>query len=348
LRRDLARTSVLRGSPESASSQASALLEVHDLSIAFPARTGFVAAATDVSFSLAPGRTLGLVGESGCGKSVTLRSILGLIPYPGEVISGEIRWRDEDLLTVPRRRLVQVRGREIGMIFQDATASLNPVLTVGAQLRETLHKGLGLSRGKSAAAALDLLTRVGIPSPARRLDDYPHQLSGGMRQRVMIALAIAGRPGLLLADEPTTALDVTIQDQILSLLADLQAELGMAMIIVSHDFGVIARSCDDVAVMYAGHIVEAGTAEAVLHGARHPYTRGLLRAIPDLPTAQQHSELDPIPGQPPHLADLPAGCPFQARCAFTRPACAGVEMRLKRGASAHVSACPFVEGESDA
>jgi peptide/nickel transport system ATP-binding protein len=318
-----------------------ALLDVRGLTIGFPAGEGLLLAADRVDFQVAAGRTVGLVGESGCGKSVTLRSLLGLVPYPGEVLSGEIAWQGEDLLGASKHRLGELRGREISMIFQDPTACLNPVFTVGDQITETLRKRGGLGKRDAQMRAIELLDRVGVPSPERRLRAYPHQLSGGMRQRVMIAIAISARPKLLLADEPTTALDVTTQEQILALLKEFQAQDGMAIVLVSHDLGVIAETCDEVAVMYAGRIVEAGLNEAVMRSPRHPYTRGLIQAMPSLEVSDEPPPV-PIRGQPPNLADLPPGCPFAPRCDFSRPECESVPVTLDADLIDHGSACPFV------
>jgi oligopeptide/dipeptide ABC transporter ATP-binding protein len=321
------------------------LLEVAGLTVAFPARTGMVLAANDVSFAVMPGRTLGLVGESGCGKSVTLRALLDLVPDPGEVIDGRIRWDGRDL-GPDQRAWHRLRGTEISMVFQDPSSSLNPVLSIGDQLTETLRLRAGLGRRAAHERAIELLDRVGIPSPAARMHAYPHQLSGGMRQRVMIAIAIATGPRLLLADEPTTALDVTIQDQILWLLATIQQETGMAMILVSHDVGVISRNAADIAVMYAGRIVEWGTTREVITAPRHPYTRGLLDAIPRMDPTAARRRLVPIKGQPPDLSALPAGCPFTPRCPHSRPGCEAVTMSLDVPPPGHGSACPFVGGVS--
>jgi oligopeptide/dipeptide ABC transporter ATP-binding protein len=318
------------------------LLEVRDLTIAFPAGDAPLLAADRVAFSVRGGRTLGLVGESGCGKSVTLRSLLGLVPYPGEVLAGEIRWLGEDIRGASRRRLTALRGREISMVFQDPTSCLNPVFTIGDQMSETLRKRVGMDRSQARRRAIELLDRVGVPSPERRLRSYPHQLSGGMRQRVMIAIAISAAPKLLLADEPTTALDVTTQEQILALLLELQRENGMAIVLVSHDLGVIAETCDEVIVMYAGRMVEAGLGPAVLRSPRHPYTRGLINAMPSLEVSRA-VPVAPIPGQPPNLADLPAGCPFQPRCSMARPDCTLIPVTLDASMPEHGSACPFAE-----
>jgi oligopeptide/dipeptide ABC transporter ATP-binding protein len=322
-------------------SEAADLLDVRDLTIGFPAGEGLLLAADRINLQVAAGRTVGLVGESGCGKSVTLRSLLGLVPYPGEVLSGEIRWLGEDLMGASKNRLATLRGTEISMIFQDPTACLNPVFTVGDQITETLRRRGGLRKTEARARAVELLDRVGVPSPDRRLASYPHELSGGMRQRVMIAIAISTRPRLLLADEPTTALDVTTQEQILSLLMEFQAEDGMAIVLVSHDLGVISETCDEVVVMYAGRMLEAGLDDAVIRNPRHPYTRGLIKAMPSLEVSEKLPPV-PISGQPPNLADLPPGCPFSPRCEFKRPECDSIPVALDAGLREHGSACPFV------
>ena len=320
---------------------AAELLSVRGLTIGFPAAGGLLLAADRIDFDVSAGRTVGLVGESGCGKSVTLRSLLGLVPYPGEVLAGEVRWRGEDLLGASRQRQAALRGTEISMVFQDPTACLNPVFTVGNQIVETLRKRAGLGKREARTRAVELLDRVGLPSPEKRLAAYPHELSGGMRQRVMIAIAISTRPQLLLADEPTTALDVTTQEQILALLMELQAEEGMAIVLVSHDLGVISETCDEVVVMYAGRMLEAGLDRQVMLAPRHPYTRGLIEAMPSLEVSDEEPPV-PIPGQPPNLAALPAGCPFQPRCAFVRPECEDVPVVLDATLAEHGSACPFV------
>ena len=316
------------------------LLDVRDLTIGFPAGRRLLLGADRVSFQVAQGTTVGLVGESGCGKSVTLRSLLGLVPHPGEVLSGEILWSGTDLRGLPRKQLVALRGTEISMIFQDPTSCLNPVFSVGHQMTETLRRRGGYGKAAARSRAIELLDRVGVPSPEKRLAAYPHELSGGMRQRVMIAIAISARPKLLLADEPTTALDVTTQEQILALLAELQSESGMAIVLVSHDLGVISEACDDVVVMYAGRVLEAGHGQEVLLRPRHPYTRGLLEAMPSLDSTADVRAV-PIPGQPPDLSALPAGCPFAPRCRFARPECEAVPVVLDRDLADHGSACPF-------
>jgi oligopeptide/dipeptide ABC transporter ATP-binding protein len=325
----------------------SALLEVSGLRTAFPTRTGIAYAVAGVSFDLAPRECIGLVGESGSGKSMTCRSILGLVPRPGEIVDGSIRWRGQELVGAGERRLRRIRGGEIGMIFQDPASALNPVYTIGSQIVETIVTHT--SRGRTAARrdVIDLLGSVGIPSPRERSRAYPHELSGGMRQRAMIALAIACHPLLILADEPTTNLDVTIQDQILHLLADLRAEREMAMILVSHDLGVVSQAADRVAVMYAGHIVEEAPTADLFAYAHHPYTRGLMRALPTLRLSNERNRLVPIDGQPPELDRLPAGCPFQHRCAYRRPECQDVDMSLERAGANHLTACPFERADLD-
>jgi oligopeptide/dipeptide ABC transporter ATP-binding protein len=316
------------------------LLSVKDLTVVYETKAGPIRAANRVEFEVERGQTLGIVGESGSGKSVTLRAIVGLVRPPGHVLAGSVCLGGKDLLTLPRREMNDIRGKSVAMIFQDPMTSLNPVFTTGNQLMEVLRVRRGLPRSASRALAQELFEKVGIPSPERRLREYPHQLSGGMRQRVMIALALACDPLVLLADEPTTALDATVQDQILVLLRDLQDEYGMSIVLVSHDFGVIAQACDLVAVMYAGSIVEYGPVDDVLDHPRHPYTQALARSVRDL---RDHSfrgaPLPTLPGQPPSLSRLNAGCAFAERCGFAIPACLQIEMRLDRALDKHGSAC---------
>jgi oligopeptide/dipeptide ABC transporter ATP-binding protein len=319
------------------------LLEIRDLTVGFPSRRGVVLAANHVNLSLSESRTLGLVGESGCGKSVTLRSIIGMVPKPGEVLEGAILWHGKNLVGRRSREIRAVRGRQVTMIFQDPGASLNPVYEVGDQISEVFRIKLGLNKKESAERTIELLRSVGIPSPDKRARDYPHQLSGGMRQRVMIAMAVAPGPQLLLADEPTTAVDVTVQEQILSLLVELQQSSGMAVILVSHDLAVIGQTCDEIAVMYAGYVVERGSRDEVINSPRHPYTQALLAAELVFEPGQRRGRLDTIGGQPPDLGDLPSGCPFQPRCRYARPECEGVSMIIDLPSPAHGSACPFVE-----
>lgn len=319
------------------------LLEVTDLTVGFADARGILLAADRINFQVRENQTLGLLGESGCGKSVTLRSILGLVPYPGEVVAGRILWQGRDLLGFSKREMEKMRGKEISMIFQDPTSCLNPVFTVEDQIVETLKVKLDIPARDAHFRAVELLDHVGIPSPEQRLKLYPHQLSGGMRQRIMIAIAIASEPRLLLADEPTTALDVTIQDQILNLLAHLREETAMSIILVSHDVGVVAQNSDVAVIMYAGRIMECGMTREVMHTPRHPYTRGLLTAVPTLAHAGERQPLTSIPGQSPNLAELPAGCPFQPRCQFVRAECVSIPVELDRNYPDHGSACPFVD-----
>ncbi len=289
------------------------LLEVENLHVHFWTRRGTVHAVNGVSFSLEPGETLGLVGESGCGKSVTALALMGILPRAGRVVEGSARFEGQDLLARSEREWQRFRGREAAMIFQDPMTSLNPVLTVGRQLREALEVHLDLDRGSAQRRVVELLERVGIPNASARARDYPHQFSGGMRQRVMIAMALACEPKLLIADEPTTALDVTIQAQILDLLRDLVAEFRTALILITHDLGVVAGMCERVHVMYAGTLVETGTADQLFAHPRHPYTLGLLQSVPRLDTGRRQ-KLTPIEGAPPNMLTEPRCCPYVPRC----------------------------------
>jgi len=291
------------------------LLSVDTLRVEFWTQRGTVYAVNGVSFDIAPGETLGIVGESGCGKSVTSLAILGLLPRAGRVTSGSAVFDGRDLIGLSDAELRRIRGREIAMIFQDPMTSLNPVLTVGRQIRETLETHFGLSRKAAQSRVVDLLEQVGIPEARRRADDYPHQFSGGMRQRAMIAMALACEPKLLIADEPTTALDVTIQAQILDLLRTLVAERDTALIMITHDLGVVAGLCERVHVMYGGMVMETGGAEDVFGSPRHPYTLGLLQSVPRLDTPRGR-KLHPIEGAPRDMLKPPAACPFAPRCAY--------------------------------
>ncbi len=312
------------------------ILSVRNLQTQFQTGAGTVRAVDGVSLDLAAGEALGLVGESGCGKSATCRSIIGLLPSHAAA-TGEVLFEGRNLLTAPDRELRRVRGGGISMIFQDPMSALNPVLKVGDQIAEAVVAHQGAGRRAARARALELLRLVGIPAPERRLDEYPHQFSGGMRQRVLIAIALAGDPTVLLADEPTTALDVTIQDQILKLIVRLQRELGMSVILVSHDLGVIAQTCQRVAVMYAGQIIEQGHVRTVLHEPRHPYTMGLLTSLPGLGARERY--LRPIPGAPPSLLDPPAGCRFHPRCRFAVAECRTWRPELLAVGADHEAAC---------
>jgi len=291
------------------------LLSVEGLNVRFETRRGTVHAVNGISFDIAPGETLGIVGESGCGKSVTSLAILGLLARNGRVESGRAMFEGRDLLRQSDRALRSVRGKEIAMIFQDPMTSLNPVLTIGRQIREMLETHLGMKRKEAERTAAEALDRVGIPSADVRLKDYPHQFSGGMRQRAMIAMALACKPKVLIADEPTTALDVTIQAQILDLLRALVAEEDAALILITHDLGVVAGMCERVNVMYAGMFMETGSADQLFATPRHPYTLGLLQSVPRLDAARR-TRLQPIEGSPPNMLQPPAACPFQPRCRF--------------------------------
>ncbi len=311
------------------------ILEVKNLQTSFFTEGGEVRAVDGVSFNVYPGKTLGIVGESGCGKSVTSLSIMRLIQSPpGKIVGGEILYQGRDLLKLNMGDMRRIRGNEISMIFQEPMTSLNPVFTIGNQIRETiaLHQK-GLSRKDIADKAVEMLKLVGIPAPDKRVEDYPHQLSGGMRQRVMIAMALSCNPKILIADEPTTALDVTIQAQILDLLRSLQEKVGMAMILITHDLGVVAEVADEVMVMYAGKIAEQGEVKEIFAHPKHPYTKGLLNSIPTLskdPTGKiKKKRLEPIPGIVPNMLELPQGCRFQERCTYVVDECRGKEPDLR-------------------
>jgi peptide/nickel transport system ATP-binding protein len=300
------------------------LLQVSDLRTVFRSGAEIARAVDGVSFSIAAGETLAIVGESGSGKSVTSLSIMRLVPTPpGEITGGTVRFRGNDLLRLSEPAMRRIRGNEIGMIFQEPMSSLNPLLTVGEQIAEVVRLHRGLGRAAARRHAVEMLSRVNIPDPLRRAGEYPHRLSGGMRQRVMIAMALACHPALLIADEPTTALDVTIQAQILELIRTLQAELGMSVLFVTHNLGVVAQIADRVAVMYAGRIVELGDVARVFASPLHPYTRALLRSIPQLRTAGREAtrRLQSIPGQVPSAAALPPGCSYAPRCPLADGRC---------------------------
>jgi oligopeptide/dipeptide ABC transporter ATP-binding protein len=297
-----------------------ALLEVRDLKTHFFTREGVVQAVDGISFDVEKGKTLGIVGESGCGKSVTALSIMGLIPKPpAKIVAGQVLFEGKDLTPLSDKELQNVRGREVAMIFQDPMTSLNPTLKIGTQITETLDRHYGMSKDEARKRAIELLEEVRIPRAAERLDDYPHRFSGGMRQRVMIAIALSCNPKLLIADEPTTALDVTIQAQILDLLDELRTEHEMAMILITHDMGVVAETADDIAVMYAGQIVEYTNSLELFDHPEHPYTEALLGALPQLEGDEQEireGRLTSIPGRPPDLINPPEACRFAARCPY--------------------------------
>ena len=292
-----------------------ALLSVEDLNVRFSTHRGIVHAVNGISFQIEPGETLGIVGESGCGKSVTSLAILGILARNGKVTGGRALFEGRDLIRLPDEELRKIRGREIAMIFQDPMTSLNPVLTVGRQIREALETHFDMDKRRATVRAAELLDDVGIPSADLRLKDYPHQFSGGMRQRAMIAMALACEPKLLIADEPTTALDVTIQAQILDLLRKLVADRDTALVLITHDLGVVAGMCERVNVMYAGMFVETGSAEQLFGGPRHPYTLGLLQSVPRL-DAGRRQQLRPIEGSPRDMLTAPSFCPFAPRCRY--------------------------------
>jgi oligopeptide/dipeptide ABC transporter ATP-binding protein len=306
------------------------LLEVKNLRTHFPTRAGLVRAVDGVDFYLDSGELLGLVGESGCGKSITALSIMRLIAPPGKIVGGEIFFEGRDLLKLSESEMREIRGDDVAMIFQDPMTSLNPVFTVGEQIAEALRLHRKLSRTQAREATIEAMREVAIPDPARRIDDYPHQLSGGMRQRVMIAMALACNPKLLIADEPTTALDVTIQAQILELLNDLRKQRELAVLLITHDLGVVAEVADRVAVMYTGKIVEESPVEEVFARPKHPYTDGLLRSVPKLTSAQviEKQRLETIEGVVPRPTDLPPGCHFAPRCPHRLPRCTVEEIPL--------------------
>ncbi len=312
------------------------LLQVQALHITFRTGRGTIYAVDGVDFSVAQGEVLGLVGESGSGKSVTLRAIPRLLPASATVTGG-VLWRGEDLMTMADEKLRAVRGGQIAMVFQEPMSALNPVLPIGLQIDEVLTAHGTLDRARRRARAIELLGLVGIASAAQRLGQYPHEFSGGMRQRAMIAIALAAQPALLLADEPTTALDVTIQDQILKLLLRLVGDLGMAMVLVTHDLGVVAESCDRVAVMYAGRLCETGAVADVFAHPRHAYTDALLRSMPG--DGEARAMLVPIPGQPPRVDSVVAGCAFAPRCRYVEAACSTERPSLREREPGHASAC---------
>ena len=323
------------------------LLEVRNLTTQFFTSAGTVQAVDEISFDIDEGETVAVVGESGCGKSVSALSILRLIPWPpGKIVAGTIHFLEQDLLALSDQEIRKIRGRQISMVFQEPMTSLNPVLTIGLQLTETMMHHLGLSAEKAHQRAAELLTMVGISEPERRLSQFPHHLSGGMRQRVMIALALSCEPKLIIADEPTTALDVTIQAQILELMKDLTKQLGVALIVITHNLGVVARYADRVNVMYAGKMIEMGRARQVCHDPRPPYTLGLLASVPRM-DQPRGNRLVPIEGQPPDLTQLDNGCAFRPRCRFAADRCANEFPALDIVDDGHSAACWRVDEIGD-
>jgi len=322
------------------------LLEVRDLRTYFPTKDGLVKAVDGVSLRVEKGETLGIVGESGCGKSVTALSIMRLLQRPGRIYGGEVLFKGRDLTKVSDQEMQEIRGEEIAMIFQDPMTSLNPVFRTGWQVGEPLLLHRGLDKEKAAAGAVEMLDKVGIPEPQRRALDYPHQFSGGMRQRAMIAMGLTTTPAIIIADEPTTALDVTIQAQILELLKAVNRDFGTATILITHNLGVVAGMCQRIMVMYAGKIVETGPTDDVFGNPKHPYTWSLLRSIPRL-DAEEHEPLKPIEGLPPDLINRPSGCAFHPRCAFRIDRCAKETPELQPVGPTQLAACWVTQAGKD-
>jgi oligopeptide/dipeptide ABC transporter ATP-binding protein len=323
------------------------LLEVKNLRTKYTTDDGVLYPVDDVSFRVKKGQTLGIVGESGCGKSQTALSIMRLIQKPGMIESGDVIFKDESLLKKTDAEMRGILGNQMAMIFQEPMTSLNPVFTIGNQIEESLrlHKK-DLTKAQIKERAIDMLKLVGIPAPEKRYHEYPHQLSGGMRQRVMIAMAMSCNPQLLIADEPTTALDVTIQAQILDLMRKVQKEFGAGMILITHDLGVVAEMCQDVMVMYAGKVIEYGTVEDIFYRPKHPYTKGLLNSIPHFETGARLKTLQTIPGLVPNLYKLPQGCRFQERCTFATDICKTGEPKLENLRGTHKAACFNIDATS--
>ena len=315
------------------------LLNVENLITEFDTDEGRVRAVDNVSFQVKPGETVGLVGESGCGKSVTALSIMRLLPQPmGQIAGGKIEFEGQDLSQLSLPEMEKIRGGKIGMVFQEPMTALNPVHTIGRQLTEVLYLHQNIAKDDALRAGIEILDKVGIPSPDVRMGEYPHQLSGGMRQRVVIAMALACKPSLLIADEPTTALDVTIQAQILELIRELQKDMGMAVIMITHDLGVIAETCNDVVVMYAGKLAEKANVYDLFDNPKHPYTKGLLASIPTLDT-EPKSKLSVIEGMVPGLLDLPAGCRFENRCPYSEEGCLSAPPPVESVSDEHEVSC---------
>ncbi|PWI23915.1 peptide ABC transporter ATP-binding protein [Kurthia sibirica] len=314
------------------------ILQVKNLHVTFKTYGGYVKAVRGVTFDLYKGETLAIVGESGCGKSVTSSAIMGLIPQPpGKIENGEILFDHKNLATLPKAKLRQIQGMDISMIFQDPMTALNPTLTIGEQLTEGVRTHKGLSKSEANMKALEMLNLVGIPNPQERMKQYPHQFSGGMRQRIVIAIALICEPTVLIADEPTTALDVTIQAQVLELFAEIQQKTGVSIILITHDLGVVAKIADRIAVMYAGQIIEIGNKREIFYQASHPYTKGLLNSVPRLDLMDE--ELQPIDGTPPDLFDPPKGCGFTARCPYAMEVCEKIEPEKTMLSNSHRAYC---------
>ncbi|AAK81559.1 oligopeptide transport system ATP-binding protein [Clostridium acetobutylicum] len=314
------------------------LLEIKNLNTSFFTHLGEVKSVRGISFELNKGEALGIVGESGSGKSVTMMSVMGLLQENGKIVEGEIIFNGMNITHAPEKEMEKIRGNKIGMIFQDPMTSLNPVLTIGNQIAEGIKKHLNMNTSEAIKRAIEMLKLVGIPSPEKRMKQYPHEFSGGMRQRVMIAMAIACKPELLIADEPTTALDVTIQAQILELMKKLKEKMNTSIILITHDLGVVANLCSKINVMYGGLIVEKGDAREIFYNPKHPYTLGLLKSIPD-PTKDSKEKLVPIDGYPPDLLNPPKGCPFAARCPYTMEICMEMPVPSFKIGENHEAAC---------
>jgi oligopeptide/dipeptide ABC transporter ATP-binding protein len=324
-----------------------ALLEIRDLVVAFPGRDGVeIPVVRGLSLEVGRGEMVGLVGESGCGKSMTSLAVLGLVPPPGRIAGGSIRFDGRELVGLSEAALRTVRGRRVGLVFQEPAAALNPVLTAGQQVVEAIRAHRRISVADARRRAVDLLSRLALPEPERKLRDYPHQLSGGQRQRVLLAIALAAGPDLLIADEPTTALDVTVQAQVLELLADLRRELGLSVLLITHDLAVVAGSCDRIAVAYAGKVVEEGRVRDLFAAPLHPYSRGLLASVPRLGRPGPRGGLPSIPGQVPSPASLPPGCAFHPRCAERRPECSVVDPERREVAPGRAARCVLVGAEA--
>ncbi len=322
------------------------LLEIKDLQVSFFTPAGEVKAVNGISYSLEPGKVLGIVGESGSGKSVSSYSIIGLIDKPGKIVGGTITFEGKDISTMTKSEKLNFAGNDIAMIFQDPMTSLNPVFTIGNQIAESIrHKYGKLSREEIKKRSIELLSLVGINEPESRLSQYPHEFSGGMRQRAMIAMSLAGSPKVLIADEPTTALDVTIQAQILELLKDIQKKTGMAIVLITHDLGIVADMADDIIVMYGGKIVEQGTVYSIFHNPQHPYTKGLIRSLPDLNS--KGSKLIPIPGNPIDLLHLPKGCSFAPRCEQCLKVCINHMPADYKDSDGHITSCWLLDEKAN-
>ena len=338
---DSQRTTLKDPTPRSNTANDRPLLDVRDLEIRFSNQKDTIPAVHRLSYQLEHGRTLGVVGESGCGKTITALAILGLLDPPGEISDGEIWFEGQELSSLTQNELAKIRGARIAMVFQEPMTALNPVYTIGDQISEVVVVHQNLSQSAARSRAIELLDLVCVPAPSKRVHDYPHQLSGGLRQRAMIAMALAGEPTLLIADEPTTALDVTVQSQILELFLEIQSQFKMAIQFISHDLGVISEIADEVLVLYGGRAVERASATALFNNPRHPYTKGLLATVPRL--GGYRRRLPTIPGQIPNVNNLPSGCPFHDRCSIAEPECAEQEPTFDQVETGHWVACPKVQ-----